>query len=46
MSERHSQVSSDSYFICFHQNITGDKGMQGSGEFDRIHVQEVALEMF
>lgn len=42
----HSQVSSGSYFICLHQNIPGDKGMQRGGEFDRIHVQEVALEVF
>lgn len=45
MSERPSQVSSDSYFICFHQNIPGDKGMQRGGESDRLHVQEVALEV-
>lgn len=45
MSERPSQVSSDSYFICFHQNIPGDKGMQRGGESDRFHVQEVALEV-
>lgn len=46
MSERHGQVSSDSYFICLHQNIPGDEGMQGGGESDRCHVQEVALEVF
>lgn len=35
-----------SYFICFHQDIPGDKGAQRGGEFDRVHVQEVALEVF
>lgn len=45
-SEGPSQGGSYSYFIGFHQDIPGDKGTQRGGEFDRIHIQEVALEVF
>lgn len=45
MSERHGQVSSDSYFVRLHQNIPGDEGGQRGGEADGLHVQEVALEV-
>lgn len=38
--------SSHSYFVCLHQDILGDEGTQRRGEFDRVHIQEVALEEF
>lgn len=34
------------HLVRFHQDIPGDKGTQRGGEFDGIHIQEVALEVF